>query len=195
MKHLLSVVFLLAILPLTACAQQNESDRKSNARVEPFKIIGNIYYVGAADVTSFLITTPEGHFLLDSGFPETVPQIRENVKRLGFKLEDVKYTKDPIFGFLVPMSCPDVPNEVLSPASSWNDKKYCVPIAFMAMALCVLVSGCAKKTQALGSPEKEEKIAERAAAQLHTSRVLFNGGNESIYHSFRIPTAIASVRQ
>ena len=74
--------------------------------------------------------------------------------------------------------------------SSWNDKKYCVPIAFMAMALCVLVSGCAKKTQALGSPEKEEKIAERAAAQLHTSRVLFNGGNESIYHSFRIPSII-----
>jgi phosphoenolpyruvate carboxykinase (ATP) len=39
------------------------------------------------------------------------------------KLEDVKYTKDAIFGFLVPMSCPDVPNEVLSPASSWGDKK------------------------------------------------------------------------
>ena len=42
---------------------------------------------------------------------------------LNGKLEDVKYTKDPIFGFLVPMSCPDVPTEVLSPASSWGDKK------------------------------------------------------------------------
>jgi len=42
---------------------------------------------------------------------------------LNGKLEDVKYTKDPVFGFLVPMSCPDVPNEVLSPASSWGDKK------------------------------------------------------------------------
>jgi phosphoenolpyruvate carboxykinase (ATP) len=39
------------------------------------------------------------------------------------KLNDVKYTKDPIFGFLVPMSCPDVPMEVLSPSSSWGDKK------------------------------------------------------------------------
>lgn len=39
------------------------------------------------------------------------------------KLEDVKYTKDPIFGFLVPMSCPDVPVDVLSPASSWGDKR------------------------------------------------------------------------
>jgi phosphoenolpyruvate carboxykinase (ATP) len=42
---------------------------------------------------------------------------------LNGKLEDVKYTKDPIFGFLVPMSCPDVPVEVLSPSSSWSDKK------------------------------------------------------------------------
>jgi phosphoenolpyruvate carboxykinase (ATP) len=39
------------------------------------------------------------------------------------KLEDVKYTKDPVFGFLVPMTCPDVPTEVLSPSSSWGDKK------------------------------------------------------------------------
>jgi phosphoenolpyruvate carboxykinase (ATP) len=42
---------------------------------------------------------------------------------LNGKLEDVKYTKDPIFGFLIPMSCPDVPVEVLSPSSSWGDKK------------------------------------------------------------------------
>ena len=41
---------------------------------------------------------------------------------LNGKLEDVKYTKDPVFGFLVPMSCPDVPAEVLSPSSSWADK-------------------------------------------------------------------------
>jgi len=39
------------------------------------------------------------------------------------KLEDVKYTKDPIFGFEVPTECPNVPAEVLSPFSSWGDKK------------------------------------------------------------------------
>jgi phosphoenolpyruvate carboxykinase (ATP) len=39
------------------------------------------------------------------------------------KLEHVKYTKDPVFGFLVPMECPGVPAEVLSPSSSWGDKK------------------------------------------------------------------------
>ena len=42
---------------------------------------------------------------------------------LSGRLNDVKYTKDPIFGFLVPMECPGIPAEVLSPASSWGDKK------------------------------------------------------------------------
>jgi phosphoenolpyruvate carboxykinase (ATP) len=42
---------------------------------------------------------------------------------LSGKLNDVKYTKDPIFGFLVPMECPGVPPEVLSPSSSWGDKQ------------------------------------------------------------------------
>lgn len=90
MKLPLSILIAF-VFSVTSCAQQNESDRKSNAPVEPFRIIGNVYYVGASDVTSFLITTPDGHFLLDSGFAETVPQIRDNVKRLGFKLEDVKF--------------------------------------------------------------------------------------------------------
>ncbi len=42
---------------------------------------------------------------------------------LNGKLDDVKYTKDPIFGFDVPKECPNVPAEVLSPSSSWGDKK------------------------------------------------------------------------
>jgi len=42
---------------------------------------------------------------------------------LSGKLADVKYKKDPIFGFEVPASCPNVPDEVLDPSSSWHDKK------------------------------------------------------------------------
>ena len=42
---------------------------------------------------------------------------------LNGKLDNVKFTKDPIFGFEVPTQCPDVPDEVLSPATSWHDKK------------------------------------------------------------------------
>lgn len=90
MKFLTSFLAVF-ILSLASCAQQDENDRKSNMPVEPFRVIGNVYYVGASEVTSFLITTPEGHIILDSGFAETVPQIRENVKKLGFKLEDVRF--------------------------------------------------------------------------------------------------------
>jgi metallo-beta-lactamase class B len=62
-----------------------------NKPVEPFRISGNLYYVGANDVTSFLITSSKGHVLLDSGFRETVPQIVANVKKLGFKLDSIRY--------------------------------------------------------------------------------------------------------
>ena len=81
---------LIICLSDLSCAQKSDGDRKMNQPVEPFKIIGNVYYVGASDVTSFLITTPKGHILIDSGFSETVPQIKANVAKLGFKLEDVR---------------------------------------------------------------------------------------------------------
>lgn len=68
-----------------------EQDREWNKPVEPFCIIGNVYYVGASEVTSFLITTSKGHILIDSGYAETVPQIKQNLDKLGFKLSDVKY--------------------------------------------------------------------------------------------------------
>lgn len=58
--------------------------------VPPRHLVGNIYYVGAAGVSSFLITSAEGHILLDTGFTETVPVIEHGVKQLGFKLEDIK---------------------------------------------------------------------------------------------------------
>jgi metallo-beta-lactamase class B len=80
----------LFLLPALACAQADETSRSWNQPVEPFRIAGNLYYVGASDITSYLITTPEGHILLDGGFVETAPMIRENVKKLGFRIEDVK---------------------------------------------------------------------------------------------------------
>lgn len=61
-----------------------------NDPVEPFRIAGNLYYIGTNDVTSYLIATPKGHILIDSGLPETVPQIKKNIATLGFKLTDVK---------------------------------------------------------------------------------------------------------
>lgn len=88
-KILFICVFLLGVT--CAHAQINDEEgRKWNQPVKPFKIIGNIYYVGAHEVSSYLITTSQGHILLDSGFHETVPQIKANVVQLGFRMEDVK---------------------------------------------------------------------------------------------------------
>ena len=89
--RLLGSLSLITVIALSSCTQLNERDSAMNAPVEPFKIIGNVYYVGAADVTSFLIATPEGHLLLDGGFAQTVPQITANLERLGFKIQDVKF--------------------------------------------------------------------------------------------------------
>jgi metallo-beta-lactamase class B len=61
------------------------------APVPPRHLVGNIYYVGAIGVSSFLITTPDGHFLLDTGFEDTVPIIERGVEQLGFKITDIKY--------------------------------------------------------------------------------------------------------
>lgn len=87
----LSAGLCLTLLCLArAAGQASEEARSWNQPVEPYRVIGNVYYVGASDVTSFLIVTPKGHILLDGGFAETVPLIRRNVARLGFRMEDIK---------------------------------------------------------------------------------------------------------
>ena len=57
---------------------------------EPFHIAGNLYYVGSTGVTSFLITGPAGHVLIDGGYPETAPLIIGSIAKLGFDIKDVK---------------------------------------------------------------------------------------------------------
>ena len=61
-----------------------------NRPVEPFRVVGNVYYVGVANVTSILIATPQGHILLDGGFPESAAPIAAAIAKLGFRIEDVK---------------------------------------------------------------------------------------------------------
>jgi metallo-beta-lactamase class B len=53
-------------------------------------MIGNVYWVGTYDLSSYLITTPQGHILINTGLKQTVPEIQLGVERLGFKLSDVK---------------------------------------------------------------------------------------------------------
>jgi metallo-beta-lactamase class B len=65
-------------------------NRNRSVPDEPFKIAGNLYYVGSTGVTSFLLTGPDGHVLIDGGYPETAPLIIGSIKKLGFNIKDVK---------------------------------------------------------------------------------------------------------
>lgn len=75
-------------------AAENAAIRKMwdswNAPLKPFRIIGNIYYVGPSGVSSFLILTPKGDILIDTGFESSVPRITNSLAQLGFKLSDIK---------------------------------------------------------------------------------------------------------
>jgi metallo-beta-lactamase class B len=58
--------------------------------IEPFRIVGNIHYVGAVNIASYLITTPQGHILIDTGMNEMHDGIKRSVEKLGFKVTDIK---------------------------------------------------------------------------------------------------------
>jgi len=87
----LKLPFLLAPIAAVALhAQQSAEFRAWNQPIEPFRIAGELYYVGVSNVTSLLIATPEGHILIDGGFAETAPYILANIRKLGFRTEDVR---------------------------------------------------------------------------------------------------------
>src|SRR5215216_2031159 len=57
---------------------------------EPFRIAGNLYYVGTYDLACYLITTTNGNILINTGLAESVPMIRKNIEALGFSFSDIK---------------------------------------------------------------------------------------------------------
>ena len=61
-----------------------------NQEQAPFRIFGNTYYVGVRGLSSILITSPEGHVLIDGALPQSAPLIAQHVKQLGFDIDDVK---------------------------------------------------------------------------------------------------------
>jgi metallo-beta-lactamase class B len=60
----------------------------------PFRIAGNLYYVGTFELGCYLITTPKGHILINTGVESSVPQIRSAIEKLGFKFSDIKILLD-----------------------------------------------------------------------------------------------------
>lgn len=62
-----------------------------NKPVEPYRIAGNLYYVGTNYLASYLVVTPQGNILINAGFEETPALIRKSVEKLGFRFADTKY--------------------------------------------------------------------------------------------------------
>ncbi|HYL38786.1 MAG TPA: subclass B3 metallo-beta-lactamase [Bryobacteraceae bacterium] len=63
---------------------------ENNSAFPPHHVIGNVYYVGTADYASFLITSDQGHILINPDFEDSVPLIQKSVEQLGFKFQDIK---------------------------------------------------------------------------------------------------------
>jgi metallo-beta-lactamase class B len=78
-----SLAFAAQLPPCPACTEWNKPH-------VPFRIHGNIYYVGMEGLSSVLVTSDEGHVLIDGGSAESAPLIVANIEALGFRVENVK---------------------------------------------------------------------------------------------------------
>ena len=91
MRNTLLFIGVLGALSASAAQDQWAEARKNwNVDQEPFKLFGNSYYVGTHGLASVLITSDQGHILIDGDLPESVPSIRHHIEQLGFKLKDIK---------------------------------------------------------------------------------------------------------
>lgn len=90
-----TVVICMLAVAVTGAALADE-DPFARARIgwnlpmAPFRVIGDIYYIGTAGTSAFLISTPQGLILTDGGLPESAEQIEANIRALGFDIKNVK---------------------------------------------------------------------------------------------------------
>jgi metallo-beta-lactamase class B len=79
-----------AFLPAQPAAPVKFNTAAWKKPTDPFRIAGSIHYVGTADLAVYLITTSEGHILLDGVLPESAPGLEASIRTLGFKPEDIR---------------------------------------------------------------------------------------------------------
>src|SRR6186713_1621688 len=90
-RQLVVLLVVLSVVALVLVARWGNATKiGGQGPAEPFRIAGNFYYVGATDVAAFLITGPEGHVVIDGGYPTTARLIMASIAKLGFDISDVK---------------------------------------------------------------------------------------------------------
>jgi metallo-beta-lactamase class B len=77
--------------PRSILARNMGTPEDQTTAFSPHKVIGNIYYVGTRTLSSFLITTPQGHILVNTTYERNVPTIEKSVAQLGFKFADIRF--------------------------------------------------------------------------------------------------------
>src|SRR6185295_1587624 len=81
---------MIVVLVVTASEATPPVQQDWTEPFPAFRIAGNLYYVGSKGLASYLITTPDGHILINSNLEANVPMIRMSVESLGFKFSDIK---------------------------------------------------------------------------------------------------------
>ena len=90
-RRLAALLALIIVVALVLLGRWGNATKVGGQQpAEPFRIAGNFYYVGASDVAAFLITGPDGHVVLDAGYPTTARMIMASIAKLGFDMKDVK---------------------------------------------------------------------------------------------------------
>jgi metallo-beta-lactamase class B len=91
MRRRILIVSFLLILALTAAGTAfAQPDPEWTAPFPPFRIAGNLYYVGSKGLASYLITTPQGNILINSDMEANVPLLQASIEKLGFHFQDTK---------------------------------------------------------------------------------------------------------
>ena len=89
-RRVLAAFVVLGVALIFLGRWTNSTKMGGQGPAEPFRIAGNFYYVGASDASAFLITGPEGHVVLDAGYPTTARLVMASIAKLGFDIKDVK---------------------------------------------------------------------------------------------------------
>lgn len=90
LRRLVSLFAVVCFLTSLSAFAAPGVDPEWTTPQKPFRIAGNLYYVGSRDLASYLITTPDGDILINANLPSSPPQIRASVEALGFRWKNIK---------------------------------------------------------------------------------------------------------
>jgi metallo-beta-lactamase class B len=90
MRRLMATILSTCVVLVTLASAVRAQNADWTEPFPPFRIAGNLYYVGSKGLANYLITTPQGHILINSDLDANVPLIRASIEKLGFKYSDVR---------------------------------------------------------------------------------------------------------